>query len=60
MSKSDRYRERAAEHGRIAQECTTDTARLMHLRMRDSFLALAESEEWLNGVQPALRQGHGA
>ena len=52
MSKAKHYREQAAEHARLAQLSDNEMAREMHTRIRDSFLALAHSEEWLAGLHP--------
>jgi hypothetical protein len=55
MSKSVKYRAKAAEHSQLAVTCQSDEAREIHLNMAEWFLLLAD-DGWLEvgpPIQPA-------
>ena len=56
MSDAFRYRSRAQECALLARSAGDEKDRAHLLRMRDSWLALAENDDWLSGrIAPAAR-----
>jgi hypothetical protein len=49
VSRATEYRAKAREHVKLAQNCHTNEVRKIHGDIAESFLALAETEERLEG-----------
>jgi len=49
MTKGQEYREQAAVHFRLRDECQIVEGRKLLQRVAESYLTLAEQEQWLEG-----------
>jgi hypothetical protein len=50
LTKSEQYRENARNCGELADEAKDFPSKNCYRRMQDAWLALAEEQDWLDGV----------